>query len=114
VDFEAKVIRLRSGETKSGDPRTIAFLGDMEKVLVEAKAQRDEFFPECQWVFSRLGEPIKGFKNAWAAAVVRARFPNLLFHDLRRSAARNLSRSGVSETVIMKVTGHKTRAMLDR
>jgi integrase len=61
-----------------------------------------------------LGKPIKSFKNAWLAAVTRAGLPELQFHDFRRSAARNLSRSGVPERVIMAITGHKTRAMFDR
>ena len=37
-----------------------------------------------------------------------------LFHDLRRSAARNMDRAGVSRHVAMQITGHKTEAMYRR
>lgn len=37
-----------------------------------------------------------------------------LFHDFRRTAAHNLTRSGTKETFAMKITGGRTRFVFDR
>ena len=44
----------------------------------------------------------------------RAGVPGRVIHDLRRSAARDFRRAGVSEGEIMKLCGWETRSMFDR
>lgn len=46
-------------------------------------------------------------------AVDEQSYRGLLFHDLRRTAARNLVRAGNSEVEIKKIVGWKTAAMFE-
>jgi integrase len=66
-------------------------------------------------VFTRKdGKPVKNFRGSWKIACTDAGVPDLLFHDLRRTGARNLRRLGVSEGVTMRIGGWKTRNVFER
>ncbi|MBY0504442.1 MAG: tyrosine-type recombinase/integrase [Bryobacteraceae bacterium] len=112
VDFESGYIVLQTGETKNGEGRAVPILdGDMRDYLMTAKKERDAAWPHCEQVFSRMGEPIKRFTTTWRNACVAAGVPELNFHDLRRTAVRNMRRAGIPQVVRMKISGHKTDSM---
>jgi integrase len=108
VDFEGNTITLQRGETKNKEARTVPIVeGDMLTFLKKAK---DEC-PGSPWVFHRNGAPIKDFRKTWENVCKRVGVPDLQFHDLRRTAVRNMRRSGVPQVIRMKISGHKTDSM---
>src|SRR5439155_25108619 len=65
-------------------------------------------------VVNRDGKPIRTMRKAWNAACRAAGCPGRLLHDCRRTTVRNLERAGVSRSVAMKLTGHKTESVYRR
>jgi integrase len=124
VDRKAKVIRLDPGTTKNGRGRLLPYkmLPELAEVIENAWQYRKDVAkkngelpaPENDWVFHRDGNPIKSMKGAWKSACEKAGCPEMLMHDMRRSAVRNLVRAGVTERVSMEITGHLTRDIFDR
>ena len=117
----ARVVRLEPGTTKNDEARTIPLMGELYDMPVLQRQIRDRRWPDCPWVFFRYGKRIKNFKDAWAEACERVGLwseetgkPTRVFHDLRRTAARNLVRAGVPEGVVMEIGGWKTRSVFDR
>lgn len=111
VDLARGEVRLEPGTTKNDEGRTVFLDGELREVLDRLWERR---VPDCDYVFHRGGQPIRDYGSAWASACKRAGCPERIFHDFRRTAARNLIRAGVPERVAMKITGHKTRAIFDR
>jgi integrase len=111
LDLVGRAIHLDPGTTKNDDGRVVRMTNDVYQILSTCAAGKG---PQ-DFVFTRDGGlRIRDFRLAWSNACERAGCPNLLFHDLRRTAARNLRRLGVSEGVIMKIGGWRTRAVFER
>ncbi len=111
VDLVARTIRLEPGMTKNREGREVTVeSGTLLQLLrhcVEAKRPDD-------YVFTRGIKPIRDFRKSWENLCAAAGVPGLLFHDLRRSAARNLRAAGVPEEIIMRIAGWKTSNVFRR
>jgi len=114
VDLAANRITLDPGTTKNGEGRSLPIYGEMREWLQIEREIRDAQCPDCPYVFRRGGKPIRDFRKSWAEACKRAEIPGLLFHDLRRTAVRNMVRAGIPEKIAMQISGHKTRSVFDR
>jgi integrase len=118
TSLDAGAIRLRREAAKTGRGRTVMLEGDLAELIDrrwEARLfEKDGAVRVVGLMFHREGEPVGDFRKAWATACEAAAVPDKLFHDLRRTAARNMVRAGVPERVAMAVTGHVTRSMFDR
>lgn len=110
VDVLNRSLRLDAGTTKNDDGREVTLPPTALTLLQECirgKAANDH-------VFTRAGKPVRDFRKAWETLTTAAGVPDLLLHDLRRSAARNLRNAGVPENVIMKIGGWRTRSVFER
>lgn len=116
-DFDGDCIRLRAEDAKNGTARLIP----LEVELVELIERRKTARPfktkgvamMSALIFHRAGEPIREFRKSWATAC-RLAGVRRLFHDLRRSAYRNMVAAGVAQVTAMQLSGHKTDSMFRR
>ena len=111
VNLKDGIVRLEPGETKNGKGRTLFLEPELLDLLKDLHRNRRL---DCQLVFHKDGVKIGDFRKSWKSACIKAKIPNMLFHDLRRSGVRNMVRAGIPETVAMAISGHKTRAVFDR
>jgi integrase len=111
VDRDLTAIRLRPEVSKNRRARTLGLDGDLLDIMQRASNVRRL---ECPFVFHHDGKPIGDFRKPWHRASREAGLAGILIHDLRRSGIRNSVRAGVSDTVVMTMSGHRTRAVFDR
>ncbi len=111
VNGTDRTVTLPSERSKNNDARTIGLRGEVLALIERRRALRRL---DCPLVFHRDGKPLGDFRHAWKTACKRAGVAGRLFHDLRRTAVRNLIRAGTPERIAMSATGHKTRAVSDR
>jgi integrase len=116
VDRTHGRIVLRREHSKNGEPRVLPLVDELA-ALVERRWTAGEYrAPDgttglSPVVFHQDGHPIGEFRKTWAAACRAAGVAGTLFHDLRRSAVRNMDRAGVSQSVAMALSGHETASV---
>lgn len=116
IDMKSRIISLEASETKDREARKIPICQALYDILESIpKAIHDNH------VFLFKGKPIKDIRTALTRACRDAGIPygrgtkdGFVFHDTRHCFNTNMRRSGVQESVIMKITGHSTREMFLR
>jgi integrase len=111
IDLASRTIRLEVGETKNDEGREVEMtplVYALVQQCVTGKQGEDSVFTR------ENGNPVRDFRGAWEKVCKEAGVPKLLFHDLRRTAVRNMVRRGIPERVAMTISGHKTRSIFDR
>jgi integrase len=140
VDWAGGLVRLEPGTTKNREGRAFPLTPALRAIL----ERRLDVTKRCEraqgliipWVFHRGGQRIKTMAKSWATACLKAGLatavkeiregtrgkrlvtvkitPHRILHDFRRTAVRNLERAGVSRSVAMRMTGHKTESVYRR
>lgn len=132
VDLRQGVIRLEPGETKNKEAREFWFDESSELRPIFRK-QWSNRAVGCKYVFHRHGEPIHDFRSVWNNACRKLGLgygykatrkyvkkwesklkPGPILHDFRRTAIRHMMNAGVSESVAMSISGHKTNSVFKR
>lgn len=116
-------VDLRGGEirwpdTKNGEPLALPIMDRVREILERRRRARLIGSQLSEWVFhARRPGPLSpsSFSEALTRAGAAVGLHGLTPHDLRRSGLRNLMRAqGVTETVAMSISGHKSRSVFDR
>ncbi len=135
IDSNLGYARIETGDTKNDDARTVYFGEELKQIVDQQWKARKTNRILIPYVFpNRKGTgPIREFRKPWNVACRKAKLgygykesneyveewqvafaAGPIFHDLRRTAVRNMVRSGVQERVAMMISGHKTRSVFDR
>jgi integrase len=116
VDLEHGIVRLEPGETKNDEGRTVYLDEEVKGVFAHQWEVRKKSKTLLPYIFLNKdgADKIKRFDKAWKTACQKVGVGVKIFHDLRRTAVRNMVRSGIPERVAMMISGHKTRSVFDR
>ncbi|MGA3020310.1 MAG: site-specific integrase [Bryobacteraceae bacterium] len=123
VDFAQRVMTVGKAKTDAGTGRQIPMNQELFEVMKD----------HAQWFTKRFGQtlpehflfpagecwpndptlPSKRFKTAWGNLRKKAKV-SCRIHDLRHTAITKLAESGASDSTIMALAGHLSRAMMER
>ena len=113
VDIEFEHNRIVIRNSKSGEVRRIPLRSTLADELIRWKPSARG----SRWIFpARFDEAdaMQSVRKGWLRLCKAARITNLNPHDLRHNFTSQLQAAGVSDSIIMSITGHKTHVMLHR
>jgi integrase len=96
-------ITLLEGETKNDESRILPLSNTLAKLL--SRVEKRE---------GRVSPSKRAMQAAFPKACTAAKIEGLMVHDLRRSAARNLTSAGVQLAVATKISGHRDASVFQR
>jgi integrase len=121
VDLPGGVIRLSPERSKNAEGRTLPITGPLVAVMERRVAEKAKH--GLPWVFTYpyggkrtklVYRKVGDWRKSWKAALKAAGCEGKNLHDWRRTVVRNLTRSGVPQSIAMRWTGHKTDAVFKR
>ncbi|MEA1947713.1 MAG: site-specific integrase [Thermodesulfobacteriota bacterium] len=120
VDLASRMIRLEAKDTKDKEKRNIPICGELYKMLA-AMPNRIQGSNKDNHIFQYNEKPITDIRSGLRKAckeegIKYGRFvkDGFIFHDLRHTFNTNMRKAGITESVIMEITGHSSREMFDR
>jgi integrase len=112
LDLREGCFRLGAEDTKTDRPRNVYLT---TRTLDALRALPRYVTSEFVFVNPRTGKPWNNIRRMWRRACKAAGLAEgVWFHDTRRSFCTNARRRHVPESVVMRMSGHRTRSVFDR
>jgi integrase len=113
-DRQTATIRLAARASKNGKPRVIP-LSTYPELSAIIEHRRKARMPGCDLIFQNgRGARVGDFYTTWMRAAKRAKITRLTFHDLRRTAVRNMVAAGIDRATAKAISGHETDSIFER
>jgi len=112
-DVQTEHARIVIRESKSGEGRKVPLRSALADELIGWKPAA----AGSRWVFPGRhdrSKPMNSIRPGWLRLCAAAGITDLRPHDLRHNFTSMLQAQGVSDSIVMSITGHKTHVMLHR
>jgi integrase len=115
--LDGDTLRIPGNVCKNRQARNLPLSAELMQIIERrkrvARVKVNGTVRMVEFIFHRDGSPIREFRKSWRTACLAAGV-TALYHDFRRSCARNLIQAGVSPQVSRLVTGHLSDSIFSR
>jgi integrase len=142
--IEGDELRIPAEICKNRKARILPLTGELAEIIERRRAalprEKNGTLQLCEYIFHRDGAPIAEIRKSWQSAAIAAgigimvcekcggqgpekycrkcklarSYEGKLFHDLRRTAVRNMVKAGVNTQVAKQWSGHRSDSMFER